>query len=316
MNEPSRLNRRAFLGATVATGAGVLAGWPRTASWAAEGPEKLFRIAYFTDIHTRTEWDTPKALELCAERINAEKPDLVICGGDLITDGFTLTSKQVADRWAAFRESLWNRLDAPVYAAIGNHDLVGVEPADGSESASDIRADFLRFTGYSKTYYSLDAGGCHIVFLDPFEITGNELRYQGVVSAEQVAWLKEDLAKVDPQTPLILVSHMPLLTACFQATRGATEPAPRNRVVTNNLEVMEAFAGRNLLLVLQGHLHVSELLRWRNTTFITGGAVCGQWWRGPWCGTPAGFGLVTLRGDRVDWVYHDLGWQARRPRDA
>ena len=58
------------------------------------------------------------------------------------------------------------------------------------------------------------------------------------------------------------------------------------------------------------------MLRWRNTTFITGGSVCGQWWRGPWQGTPEGFGVMTLRSERVDWDYHTYGWQARRPRDA
>jgi hypothetical protein len=55
------------------------------------------------------------------------------------------------------------------------------------------------------------------------------------------------------------------------------------------------------------------MLRWRGTTFITGGAVCGQWWRGPWHGTDAGFGVLTLRPDRVDWEYKEIGWVPRRP---
>jgi hypothetical protein len=55
------------------------------------------------------------------------------------------------------------------------------------------------------------------------------------------------------------------------------------------------------------------MLRWRSTTFITGGAVSGKWWRGSWHGTPEGFGVVTLRPDRVEWQYRTYGWQARRP---
>ena len=106
---------------------------------------------------------------------------------------------------------------------------------------------------------------------------------------------------------------MPLLTAFYQATEGTECPAPANRAVVNNLEVLERFAGRNLLLVLQGHLHVDEMLRWRDTTFITGGAVCGRWWRGEWHGTREGFGVVTLRRDRVEWEYVTYGWHARRP---
>jgi len=63
---------------------------------------------------------------------------------------------------------------------------------------------------------------------------------------------------------------------------------------------------------MQGHLHVNELLRWRDTTFINGGAICGSWWRGSRHGTEEGFGLVTLRDNRVEWEYVDYGWQARR----
>jgi hypothetical protein len=58
---------------------------------------------------------------------------------------------------------------------------------------------------------------------------------------------------------------------------------------------------------------VDEMLRWQGTTFITGGAVCGKWWRGSWHGTPEGFGVVTLRPDRVEWKYKTYGWVAKRP---
>ena len=84
-------------------------------------------------------------------------------------------------------------------------------------------------------------------------------------------------------------------------------------MVVNSREVLELFEDHNLLLVLQGHLHGEEMLRWRGTTFITGGALCGKWWRGSWHGTDAGYGLVTIRHDRVDWEYHGYGWEALRP---
>ena len=86
-----------------------------------------------------------------------------------------------------------------------------------------------------------------------------------------------------------------------------------NRVVVNSRDVLACFANHRLHLVLQGHLHVNEMLRWRGTTFITGGAVSGKWWRGPWHGTDAGFGVLTLRPDRVDWDYKEIGWVPRRP---
>ena len=80
-----------------------------------------------------------------------------------------------------------------------------------------------------------------------------------------------------------------------------------------NIDVLDLFKEHNLVLVLQGHLHVTEMLRWQNTTFITGGALSGKWWRGSYHGTPEGFNIVTLRGDRIEWEYLNYGWHARRP---
>jgi hypothetical protein len=83
------LTRREFLGATL-MGAGALAcGAHQSPRLLAEPPgDPRLRLVFFTDIHARTEWETPQAMARAAKAINACKPDLVIAGGDLITDGF------------------------------------------------------------------------------------------------------------------------------------------------------------------------------------------------------------------------------------
>ena len=271
------------------------------------------RIAFFTDIHARGEWDTPEALRLAADRINAQQADLVICGGDCITDGFQSARAAVAERWQVYREHLHDRLAVRPVTVLGNHDLVGAMPEDGSAPESDPRAAFREALDISRTYSSFAVRGCHVILLDSVEITRDEKKYRGFVDETQLAWLRAELSRINPETPIILVTHIPLLTSFYRATGGAEAAAPRNRVVVNNREVLAAFSGHRLQVVLQGHLHVNEILRWRDTTFITGGAVCGKWWRGAWHGTEEGFGVVTLRPDRVDWAYIDLGWEARRP---
>jgi 3',5'-cyclic AMP phosphodiesterase CpdA len=196
---------------------------------------------------------------------------------------------------------------------IGNHDLVAARPEDGTPPSPDPRAEFRARLDVGQTYRSFDALGYHFVLLDSMAISDDDLKYHGRIDATQLGWLRRDLSAVDEETPIVLACHIPLLTAFYQATEGATIAAQANRVTVNNREVLELFRDHNLLLVLQGHLHVDELLRWRQTTFITGGAVCGKWWRGPWQGTREGFGILTLRRDRVEWEYHTYGWQARRP---
>jgi 3',5'-cyclic AMP phosphodiesterase CpdA len=308
MRQRSRKLTRRELLATVA-----VAGLPLRAAWSAKGaPGDTLRLAFYTDVHARTEWQTPQALELAARAINASKPELAIGGGDLITDGFQNSAETVAPRWRVYL-AMQRALRAPVYPVIGNHDLVAADPEDGSQPSPDPREEFRARLGVARTYRSFDAAGYHFVLLDSIQVSGDELRYHGKVDDAQLAWIRDDLATVNPETPIVLASHIPLLTVLYQATEGATVAGQANRVMVNNTEVLELFAEHNLLLVLQGHLHVDEMLRWRDTTFITGGAVCGKWWRGAWHGTREGFGVLTLRPDRVEWEYQSYGWQARRP---
>jgi Icc protein len=85
-------------------------------------------------------------------------------------------------------------------------------------------------------------------------------------------------------------------------------------VVVNNLDVLKIIKEHNVILVLQGHLHVKELILWQHTKFIGGGAICGKWWRGPWHGTEEGFSVITLTGNTVSWEYIDYGWESCRPK--
>ncbi len=309
----SRSNQHLSRRELLALSGAALAGLPLRASWAAPGAAgEAFRIVFFTDVHARVEWETPRALAMAAAAINAQRPELIVAGGDLITDGFQSSSATVAPRWQAYLE-MHRALRARVEPALGNHDLVAAIPEDGSPPSADPRGEFRRAFSLERTYRSVGVGGYRLLILDAVSVVGGDDQYHGRIEPDQLRWLATELESIDRSTPIVLASHLPLLTGFYQATEGATAVAPANRVVVNNREVLELFEGHNLLLVLQGHLHVAEMLRWRETTFITGGALCGKWWRGAWHGTGEGFGVLTLRPDRVDWEYHGYGWKAARP---
>jgi 3',5'-cyclic AMP phosphodiesterase CpdA len=305
----SGLSRREFLSLAGAT----VCALPTGAAWAVPGARAgKLRFAFFTDVHARTEWQTPLGMMAAAEAINARNPELIVAGGDLITDGFQSGAKVVEHRWDAYLE-MHRSMRAPVEAVIGNHDLVAAIPEDGSPASPDPREIFRTRLGLSRSYRSFEADGYHFFLLDSIFVTGGELKYEGRVDEAQLEWLRGEVEKLDPEAPIVLATHIPLVTAMYQVTEGAATSARANRVVVNNREVLEIFDRHNLLLVLQGHLHVDEMIRWRGTTFITGGAVCGKWWRGSWHGTPEGFGVVTLKRGRVEWEYHSYGWVAKRP---
>ena len=306
------ITRRDFLGKLIGGLALLAGGCSHKTVWPLRGSDDgSVRLVFYTDVHARVEWETPKAMDLAARAINGLDADVVIAGGDLITDGFQSSADLVAPRWDAYMK-MHRAIEADMYPVIGNHDLVAAIPEDGSAAAENPRAEYLEHMGLDRTYYSLDIVGYHFVVLDSILVTGDEFQYHGMIWPEQLQWLKQDLANVSTGTPVVIATHIPLLTAFYSATIGATFPGPENRAVVNNREVLEVIENHNVILVLQGHLHVQEMVMWRGTTFIVGGAVCGKWWRGAYYGSEEGFNVLTLRGDRVEWEYVDYGWIARR----
>lgn len=294
------MNRRNFLGTLIGLTAGGCIGRHLRPT---QPPSPSLRIAFFTDIHADPTGEIPELLDRAARAIRNVGADLVIGGGDFITEGYSSCPNTLAPRWELYQH-FQQALGAKVFPAIGNHDLVAVRPLPGScEQSADPRSAYCSFFQLDRTYYSFSALGVHVIVLDSIAIVDSDLLYWGQVSDEQLRWLEQELTRVEPTTPIILVTHVPLLTSLFQATAGATSQAPRNRVVVNNVEVLSRFARHNLFLVLQGHLHIQERLTWKNTTFLNGGAICGGWWHGDWHGTPPGFGVITIANGEIQWEY-------------
>lgn len=300
--------RREFLGSLAAAGAAACAGIPAPRSRAVAA-RKRARVVFFTDVHAREGEGIASALDAASAAITRQRPDLILAGGDLIDGGFGSREADAARRWEIYL-GFHRSLRAPVFPVLGNHDLVAARPEDGSDPSPDPRRMFREAFGLEKTYGSFEALGRHFVLIDSVRFPGAETPYEGGIAGEQLEWLREDLARVPPGRDVVLVSHLPLLTAFFGATGGASAPAPADRVVRNSRDVLAAFGSKRLRLVLQGHLHVEESLKWRGTMFHTGGAVCGNWWRGSYHGTPQGFGVLDFDGDRIDWRYVRLAGES------
>jgi 3',5'-cyclic AMP phosphodiesterase CpdA len=112
--------------------------------------------------------------------------------------------------------------------------------------------------------------------LDTIGFTGTR-RYFGHVGPETLEWLARDLEKTPVEAPIVLCVHIPLVSPTMQVEYGSVGGVPAAEMVTNTPEVLAAFEGRDLRLVLQGHLHIVEQAQVKGTKFVTGGAVCGAW---------------------------------------
>ncbi len=132
-----------------------------------------------------------KAFERAVDMINAlpQRPDLVLFTGDLTHD--TEERDVHVQRMKQFQE-ISKKINVPMIKCVpGEHD-----------AGLDNGVLYREFFGES--YYSFDHRGVHFVALD------NVSRAKPEVGAEQLGWLKNDLARFSKTAPIVVFTHRPL----------------------------------------------------------------------------------------------------------
>ena len=283
-----------------------------TAAKPQPAPES-FDFVFFTDTHIQPELDAAHGCQMAFAKIAAAKPEFAICGGDLVFDALGV-SRTRADMLFDLYQHTEATIQAPLHHAIGNHDLYGVLTKSGATPTDP---------GYGKkmfedrigapTYNSFDHRGYHFIILDSICPTPDRL-WEGRIDDAQLQWLAQDLAALPPTAPIIVVSHVPLITG-YLAYGPKPDGTPRYDTVNvaNSADVIALFAKHNVLAVLQGHLHINELVDYKKCQYVCCGAVCGNWWHGPRLDFPEGFTIVSLREGKISWRYETYGFQSVAP---
>jgi Icc protein len=211
-------------------GLGLLAGWAGgrlACPWPAWAAGPAWRLALLADAHLKNGDDRrPEALALAravAEiRSLSPPPDLVLFAGDLAHRGRP-------DALDLGREIL-SDLPAALWAVPGEGD-------HGPRGSAWTR----RFgeSRFSRTWRGFQILGLHT------SLKARPGRPVFEIGAVQRQWLAAELARLDPATPLIVVSHAPL-TRIFHPWQQWTADA---------LEVAHLLARFSLVLCLHGHVH-------------------------------------------------------------
>jgi Icc protein len=270
-----------------------------------------FRFVFLTDIHLEPTEAAVRGFETAIRQVNSLNPAFVITGGDLIADALG-QKKSRADSLYDLYARECRLFKMPVYNSIGNHEHFGVFRESGV-SVTDPefgKAMFRKRVGNGRTSSSFDYGRWHFILLDAVGLTENR-NYIGRVDSSELRWLRSDLAATDTTMNIALVTHIPLVTVSTQFREGTMKPNQPWLVVTNGDTVLHLLAKRRLKLVLQGHLHLLEEIRWHDTLILTGGAVSGAWWNGPFEGFDPGFVVLDVDGGNVRWRFEKLA-----PRSA
>ncbi len=311
------LDRRKFLKTGAAAGvAAAFGGSAATllAPSSADAAPGSFDFVFFTDTHIEPELDAPHGCDMCFRKIAALKPEFAIMGGDHVYDAVSVDRGRATTVFDLHKKTE-QALQMPLYHTIGNHDIFGVSTQSGAAPSDPGYGKKMYQDRIGHTYHSFDHKGWHFVVFDSIQPTEDRM-WEARIDDQQLAWLQGDLARVGPKTPVIGVTHVPLVTAFATYTTEYFPPGKYNTLtVANAPQVLAAFEGHNVVAVLQGHTHVNEVVDHKTTRYISSGAVCGNWWHGVRMGFPEGFTVVSVRDGRISTRYETYGFQSVDPRE-
>lgn len=135
--------------------------------------------------------DAKVTLEKAVQSINglAQRPDFIVFTGDL-----THTTDDPNERRKRMNEfrRIVGRLDVTdLRFMAGEHDA----SLDGGKAFEEI---------FGSTHYTFDHKGIHFVVLD------NVSDPHGAIGGQQLAWLEQDLARLERDAPIVVFAHRPL----------------------------------------------------------------------------------------------------------
>jgi hypothetical protein len=167
-----------------------------------------------------------KAFERAVDAVNAldPQPELILFTGDLTHE--SETPGEHSKRFTSFK-SIADRLRVKKRMHVpGEHDAA----LDGG---------MLFREHFGETHYSFDHRGVHFIALD------NVSAGKPMVGADQITWLKKDLARYPKTAPIVVFTHRPLF-----------DLKPEwEWFTTDGDEVMNVLAPYDAVTVLYGHIH-------------------------------------------------------------
>lgn len=312
--------RREFLRSSLITAAGLATGVSaspissdRTAS------SESLRLVFATDIHLMQNdaLRSEEGLTAAVEAIKELQPraDLIVCGGDL-TDPLPNLDYPAADKLLNRFFGIWTRRHSiETHYVFGNHDLVGTRnPLVSRHDSRFGKGLFEKRLGLPRLYYSFEKRGWRFIILD--DVWPNpDGTYYAEYQADQLDFVQSEL-KAYSEKPTVIAGHVPTVSV-FATLAGFAKflgkNMPSSLISRNGKSLVNVIRNSkaNVKLVLAGHLHHQERIEIDRVCYLNGGAVCGNWWKGPMLGCSEGFNVIDLHPDGSFAIaYKTFGWRA------
>ena len=261
---------------------------------------RVLRIAHLTDIHLKNKFNAPEKLTKCLHHVQQQTPrvDLILNGGDIVFDMNKENIDVINDQWSLKRAIMQAECSLPVTYCLGNHDIWWNENNKGQAVyGKQYALDQLQL---SKPYYSMVKGGWKFIILDSVHLDIDGTWYIGKLGDEQFAWLENELQQTDPAVPVLVMSHIPILTATLMIEDDIINKWTMlgGDMHTDTSKIIKLFYKHpNVKLCLSGHIHLRDKVVYNNVTYLCNGAVSGAWWEGNRRETAPGYGLIDLYAD-------------------
>jgi Icc-related predicted phosphoesterase len=219
-----------------------------------------FRFVVYGDARFHDPKDTeaanPAVRQALVQAIAQTDPAFISFGGDIVYNGYD------TDDWKVFdaETAVWRERRIPVYPALGNHDLHGIEKIA-------LANYFARFPNLKNgLYYSVRAANIAMFLLDSA---------LDETSGPQGQWLIQKLDHLPGEVDFVLVVlHHPPYTSSSDAKKfgGGHSGRPQEQDLAKMLEARQPNL-RARIVVFSGHVHNYERHEHGGVTyFVTGGA--------------------------------------------
>ncbi|RYD84733.1 MAG: metallophosphoesterase, partial [Sphingobacteriales bacterium] len=238
-------------------------------------PKKKLRIVHITDTHIQPEKDAPKHTRACLEKIMAmkQKPDVIFHTGDVIMDALNADKERTAAQWKVWHE-VSGDINIPIKYAIGNHDVWSLKNKGTAPLYEKKWAvDELKLPN---RYYSFDMAGWHFIVLDS-TVPVSATAYTAHIDAEQFEWLSGELKSVASDKPVMILSHIPILSASivdWSKSDNDEWKVSGALMHTDSKKLRDLFAQYpNIKTCISGHLHLLDTVKYDNISYLGTGAV-------------------------------------------
>lgn len=225
--------------------------------------ERILRIAHITDVHI-TSGDSSNRFLKCLEKIKKHEVDFFLNGGDTIMDASyaDVTREQVNAQW-----DIWQKLrhafsEYDMFSCLGNHDMWwAVNDRNDIMYGKDFAVKQLEMP---KRYYSFKRHNWCFIILDSNHEAGS-------LDEEQIVWLDNELEQLQTNTPVLIMSHYPILNGCTIVVGGNH---------TDSMQITKLFyrhRNKNIHCI-SGHIHLLDVTTYNHVNYYCNGSISGFWW--------------------------------------